>query len=349
MVNWAAAKRVLIIRFLGIGDVLFTTPMIRALKKKYPHLQVTYLTSSVCEPVLQRNPYINEIVTFNMPSLKELKNKAWPLLKLLYRLRRGHYDITINTHRSFNAILFGYFIGSSTRIGFDYKRWGGLLTDKKLLVENKYSPAHYMDLLHDCCEEQDGLKLEIYPSSEDQVYANAALAGCENVIAIAPGGGNSAWMDMSSKRWTTEGYAEVILSLIKNNDFVLLGGKYDVAIACTIKDIVSSPVVDLTGKTSLSQAAALLQKCKLFIGNDSALLHIAAAAGIPTVSIFGPTNPMFFAPRGMDHVAVKSKIKCSPCFDYGKLPECPESICMKSIEPKDVIIAISRLLARQSK
>lgn len=345
MVDWNKVQKVLIIKFLGIGDVLFTTPMVRKLSEEYPHLNITYLTSTLCAPVLRNNSNINTVLTYDMPPLKTLVRHPGSLLSVLFLLRKKGFDVTIIAHRSLSSILFAYFTGSPIRIGFDYKGRGFLLNSKVLLKKNEYAPALYMKLLQDVCGDKDNLGLELNPTREEVAFAREVFSSVQgDTIAVAPGGGKNAWMTMLCKRWTQQGYAEIISRLSGKHNILILGSKDDVEVSTAIKKNISCPVIDLTGKTTLCQASAVLQQCRLFIGCDSSLLHIAAAMGTPTVSIFGPTNPEYFAPKGDKHVVVKSETACGPCFTYGESPKCEDNVCMKSIRAEDVLSAVGELL-----
>jgi lipopolysaccharide heptosyltransferase II len=346
MVQWEKIRKVLIIKFLGIGDVLFTTPMLRKLKEKHSHLSITYLTSKLCAPVVINNPNIDEVLTYDMPSRNTLLCNPFPFIRLIKDLRKRNFDAVIVTHRSFSAILFSYLICGSARIGFDYKGWGFLLTDRIPLDGGKYAPALYMDLLQNVCDKKDELGLELNLSKEASIYDQKLFPNNDNgAIAVAPGGGKNEWMAILSKRWPAGNYAELISSLISQKHTVLLlGGKDDIEISNEVKQHISGTVFDFTGKTDILQAAALIQRCRLFVGNDSSLLHIAAALGIPTVSIFGPTNPEYFAPRGEKHIVIKSDANCSPCFTYGKPPKCEDYICMDSVKTEHVLSAVNKLL-----
>jgi len=347
MVDWNKVQKVLIIKFLGIGDVLFTTPMVRKLSKEYPHLHITYLTSTLCAPVLSNNSNINKVLTYDMPPLKKLVWRPGSLLSMILLLRKKGFDVTIIAHRSLFSVLFAYFIGSPIRIGFDYKGRGVLLNRKVLLKKNEYAPALYMKLLQDVCGDSENLDLELNATHKEVAFAQEVFSNVQGVtIAVAPGGGKNAWMEMLPKRWTKTGYVEIISRLSNNHNILILGSKEDVEVSNAIKKDMSCPVIDLTGKTTLCQAAALLQRCRLFVGSDSSLLHIAAAMSTPTVSIFGPTNPEFFAPKGEKNIVIKSKADCSPCFTYGKSPKCEDNICMKSIRAEDVLSVVNELLNR---
>lgn len=345
MLNWKKVQKVLIIKFLGIGDVLFTTPMVRKLSKEYPHLHITYLTSTLCAPVLYNNSNINTVLTYDMPPRKRLVCRSGSLLSMIFLLRKKGFDVTIIAHRSLSSVLFAYFIGSPIRIGFDYKGRGFLLNNKVLLKKNEYAPALYMKLLQDFCGDKEDLDLELNATRKEVAFAQEVFSNVQgDTIAVAPGGGKNARMTMLPKRWTKKGYVEIISRLSNKHNILILGSKEDVEVSNAIKKDISCPVIDLTGKTTLCQAAALLQRCKLFVGNDSSLLHIAAAMSTPTVSFFGPTNPEFFAPKGNIHIVVKSKADCSPCFTYGKSPKCEDNICMKSIKAEHVLSAVNKLL-----
>ena len=220
------------------------------------------------------------------------------------------------------------------------------MTEKVVLTKNKYAPLNYLELVKKTeGEAETSPKIYLIPSDYD--LANRVLSTIKKeIIAIAPGGGNNAWMVMTCKRWSPLCFQRLIENLSINYAIVLLGGKEDVDISqVMLEKLFNHSIVDIIGKTTIRQAAAVLNKCKLFIGNDSALLHIAAAVDIPTISIFGPTDPAIFAPRGAKHYMIKSKLPCSPCFHYKTLPECKSIACMESIKPEEVIEHAKKLLS----
>jgi heptosyltransferase II len=225
MVQWEKIRKVLVIKFLGIGDVLFTTPMLRKLKENHSHLSISYLTSRLCAPVVRNNPNIDEVLTYDMPSKKALFRNPLPFIRLIKDLRKRKFDAVIVTHRSFSAILFSYLICGSVRIGFNYNGWGFLLTDRIPLNGGKYAPALYMDLLQDVCDKKDELGLDLNLSKETSIYAqNLFPNNDKGAIAVAPGGGKNEWMAILSKRWPAENYADLISSLISQKHTVLLLG-----------------------------------------------------------------------------------------------------------------------------
>lgn len=337
-----AGKRVLIVKFLGIGDVLFTTPMLRTLRRAWPTAHISYLTAPACAPILETNRNVDEVIAHR----GNIKNMV-KLARLAGRLRAARYDVVVNCHRSIGANIFAYLIGAPRRIGFDYRGSGFALTDKVSLTQNDFAPVLYMKLLSGITENDDGTALDLTLTSDDRNFASSALGGLRGAnVAVAPGGGTNAWMDMSRKRWSLDGYVRLIDELLLRCNVVLLGGNEDKHISAKLRGRFGTRIVDYTGATTLRQAAAIIAKCSAFVGSDSSLLHLASAVRTPTVSLFGPTNPRYFAPRGPNDTVVTATrdLSCRPCFDYKKLPRCGDNVCMKSIGADAVARAVSRYI-----
>jgi lipopolysaccharide heptosyltransferase II len=345
--NLLLKKNVLVIKFLGIGDVLFTTPMLRGLKQLYPHLHVTYLTSSFCAPIINSNPNVDEIIAHEPPS-----KSIWQLFSLIRLLRQKRFDAVFICHRSVFAIAFAYCVGSPVRLGFNYKGLGFLLTNKIDVEKNIFAPSLYLKLLttinYNDVDIYSDTRLQLFCSDEDRYFADNILIGINSnfTIAIAPGGGVNAWMDMSRKRWPVEGFIQLIRCIPTQFKIILLGGKSDIEISDEIEGQLPDRVINLTGKTTLIQAAEIIHRTRVFVGIDSALLHVASAVGVPTVSLFGPTNPEYFAPRGTSHhtIIAKSDLPCRPCFSYKHLPECNNYRCMNLIEANQVFEIVARYI-----
>ena len=132
-----------------------------------------------------------------------------------------------------------------------------------------------------------------------------------------------------------------------NIKVVLFGSGSDVILADEILNAIKSDLINnLVGKLNIRQTAAVISKCKLFIGNDSGLLHVAASVGAPTISIFGPTAPWDKVPIGENHCYFYSNETCSPCFKYGKFPDCKDQKCFERINYIDIFNKIKAMLQR---
>jgi ADP-heptose:LPS heptosyltransferase len=174
-------------------------------------------------------------------------------------------------------------------------------------------------------------------------------------IAIFPGGGSNPGMQLTAKRWPLERYCELIHRLVNelNAKVLLIGGPEDIDLNQRLLkglDVPPGTVINLAGKTTIGQLAALLEQCSLFIGNDSSPMHLAAAVGIPVIAIFGPTSPQEYGPYPLDdpkHNAIWHHPTGQPCFFLGKMHTCTNCTCMQSVTVDEVWHAVRQLLPAQ--
>jgi ADP-heptose:LPS heptosyltransferase len=150
-----------------------------------------------------------------------------------------------------------------------------------------------------------------------------------------------------TKNWPSEYYAVLANLLIKNHKakIILLGAPSDMQLVNNIMSGISQPVINLAGKTNLKELAAIVQNSNLFIGGDTGPLHIAAAVGTPTISVFGPTDPRIYTPEGEGHIALTSSVACKGCHNR----MCKNHICMTMILPIDVYRAAETLMTQCSR
>ena len=185
--------------------------------------------------------------------------------------------------------------------------------------------------------------LEISPEiakKADTILSDVGIAASDHLVAVAPG---SVW---GTKRWPAEGYAALVDALMGKNDVkvILIGSPAESETGNSILEIVKNKPVDLIGKTGLRDLIAIIDRCNLLIGNDSAPGHIAAARSVPVVSIFGPTAPSFgYAPFGKNVQIAEKDIPCRPCHHHGPM-KCPEGHfrCMKELTVGNVMMAVKK-------
>ena len=157
------------------------------------------------------------------------------------------------------------------------------------------------------------------------------------IIGIAPGATYG-----SAKRWFPDRFAAVADKLNEHfsSQGILLGGKADWEVAQEVQKLARTKLINLAGKTTLREAIYLISQCCLFISNDSGLMHIAGALNIPTIALFGSTNPATTAPAGNKSTIVRREVSCSPCLKE----TCPTDFrCMRLISVEDVLTATQKL------
>lgn len=338
-------KKILIIKFSAIGDVLMATPAIRAIRKKYPKAKICLLIGQWSKEAAVGNPNIDEFIIFDDTMFRE--HRIIPTISLIWKLRGEKFDLAINTHRSKALNIFTFLIGARMSVGFDRNFGKYLLANAIKEDKTMHEIDKYLLLVE--AQKERNKNIDIFLSEDDEEFAKKFLSdngivGSDTVIGMGPGGAKNPGEDMSQRRWPTEYYAELSDTLISNKNIKVLffGNKADSLIVKQIKDKMKHKAIDVSGKTTLKQAAALIKRCAVFVTHDCGLLHVAAAQNIPIISIFGPTDPKEKAPLGKEYFY--AGIKCSPCYLNGNFPDCKDVKCMKSIQPNDVLAAIEKIL-----
>lgn len=345
-------KNILIVKTHAIGDVLLITPSIRYIKEKFPEARISMLVGKWSKDVMEGNPNIDKLITFDDSIL--LKKKVIKFLKLIYELRKEKYDLCIMFHCNPIIHLMAFLIGASQRMGFEEENSGFSLTCKVPMeqgLSGRYMGDIYFDLVDPEKAVQRDMRLTLVLMEDERKFALSILEKhgiTKNnfIVSIAPGGGMNPRENVLAKRWGPEGFREVVKSII--NDFngrvLMLGSSHDKAVAEKIVDGVSQKAANLCGLVTLRQSAALIGESNLLITNDSAPHHIAVAMGVPSITIFGPTMPeTFISEHERDkHLYVKSKLDCSPCYK-GLFPGCQEPKCMEYVSAKEVISLIRSL------
>ncbi|MEW5947317.1 MAG: glycosyltransferase family 9 protein [bacterium] len=351
----AGVRRIAVMRTGAIGDVLMTTPALRRIRALFPAAAITYYTRPEYREALEGNPNLDGVEELVHPRSKT--HSAAEKREFLRSLRRRDYDMAL----FFDAggpytYLPAWRAGIPARVGWnDYGR-GFPLTHR--IPRRWNGPGHmidwYLDLLEPFGGSGDDRRMEIHWRPDDEAAVERFLAGAGHRtlrVALAPGGGENPWTVFHAKRWGKEKFAELAERVARELGaaVVLVGAGSDAdAAGYIVKNAAPAPL-NAVGALTLKQTAALLARCGLFIGNDSAPLHIAAAAGTPTVAIFGPTRPERLAPPGEGNVVVSAGSPCSPCYYelIGAFRKCARAECMEEISVPEVFDAALRLLERR--
>jgi len=359
-------RRILIINPFGIGDVLFTTPLVRAIRRAFPQSRIGYLCNRRTERVLRDNPHLDELFIYEKDELVRLWRKAWwsgirYVLGLVRRLGGGRFDLIIDLSLGERYSLLLRLLGVPRVVGFNYRRRGRFLTES--LPIDGYHDRHVVDyyrrLLTFVGVRLIDDALELQPSSEDRQWAlewlhRHGLNRRRPLVGIVPAGGVSWGVDASFRRWSAEGFAKVGDALVEQHEAcILLFGEASDAPACrTVAGLMKHPTVDVSGQTSLAQFTSLLGCLQLVICNDGGPLHLAVSQRVRTVSVFGPVDPVVYGPHppSADHrVVCREELPCRPCYHRFKLPPCPyERACLTTVGSQEVIEACAALLKRAS-
>jgi len=354
-------KRILIINPFGIGDVLFTTPVIRSLKEAFPDSFIAYWSNRRVRPLLEANPRINRIFDLNRGDLKKIYRESffkglWESLKLAWQIRKERFDLCFDFSLDSRYSLFAKIIGIRQRIGFNYKGRGRFLTQKLDLAgySDKHAVRYYLDLLRFInIEPRDGpLELAVPPSHQtkaENMLAARGIAKGDLVVGIAPGAGGSWGKDAVYKHWPALKFAQVAerLMIEFKAKVVLLGDEGEQPIADVIVNALPVKPIDLTGRIRLGLLPAIIKSLDLLISNDGGPMHIAVALGVKTVAVFGPVSELVYGPYpdSKDHVVLKWNTECRPCYRNFRLPVCDrDKECLRSVSAEGVYAASRALL-----
>lgn len=348
----AKIRRVLIVHPYGIGDLLFVTPVMRALRLIPTVETVDLLLGSRTREVVENNPHINDI--FVVDKDKAHQQSGFENLRDLWtlgrKLRAKHYDLILDYSLRREHAFFGRFLlGIPRCAGFAYKKRATFHNIRFPLPE-AFWKRHVVDFYCDLAEAA-GIPVEdrfleyCFPRTSSLIEAEVAgklKLLPERFLAVAPGGGDSWGKEASFKRWPAKYFAELVTRLQKEKDIhgvAILGSRSERALCEEFQAMIKPPSVVLAGETSLAQTAMVLKKSALFVGNDGGLVHLAHALHVPLVAFYGPVPPEVYGPYppSSDAVAVfKQGLECRPCyykFRYNK--ECRTIACLSDLKPEE--------------
>ncbi len=354
-------KKFLIINPFGIGDVLFTTPLIRALKEEYPDSYIGYWSNLRVKPLLESNPKINKLFALSRGDLKKIYRASFfsgvfNSVRLIWGIKKEHFEICFDFSLDHRYSLFAKLIGIRRRIGFNYKGRGMFLTDKIDIsgYSGKHVVEYYLNLLRFLNIEAKNKALELVIPDDEKIKAQNILTAkgidsSDLVIGIVPGAGGSWGKDASYKHWPALKFAQTADKLIDQfkAKIVILGDETEQAISDVIISAMRNKPVDLTGKIKLERLPAVIKNFNLLISNDGGPMHIAVALGVKTVSVFGPVSELVYGPYPdhRNHVVLKWDMQCRPCYKNFRLEPCDkDKECLKSVDVEDVFVAASTLL-----
>lgn len=332
-------ERILVLRPDGIGDALNSTPAIAALRDTYQDAHISVVLKPPGAEILSLNPHIDAIIVYdNIHSLRAR-------FRFLKKLRGECYDMTIVLKNSSWCNFTSYASGARYRIGrkSERKRFSFTLTHGVASHDpkgTKHEVDRNMDVVRLAGAEGGGGELVLYLSEDERTWAqdfvrSKGLDLTPLLVGIHPGGSSF------DKLWPAENFARVADYLVEKfgAKIMLFNGPGEDALAREIREAMTNSPVSAAG-ISLRQSAALTERCKLFICNDSGPMHIAAASKVPTIALFGPTDHVRWRPRNEKSIIVRTDMDCWPCSAH----KCRKEFeCMKSLPVDKVLDAISRI------
>ncbi len=323
-----------------IGDFLFSLPLLASLRQAFPHARIT----SVLRPHLVD---LWRVAGQSDEAILRPAKMGWVRRLLLGReLRHNNPDISFLLAQSYEPALLSWLSGSRFRMGYTSTALGRLLTHQLPWVGIP-TTENALRLLESGLgitpAKRDYVGLLKAPADAvrtmDNLLMQHGVTETGRLIVLGP----QASSARRSKEWTDEGFALVA------DHFTSQPGTFAAVVGSEqmsgITSRIERPLIDLAGKTTIPELAALLERSALYIGIDSGVMHLAAASGKPVVGLFGPTDPTVTGPQGTGHRIVGRSASCSPCFEE----DCSIGrICMMEITPGQVIEAAEQALAESA-
>lgn len=321
----------LIIQTAFIGDVILATPVIEKLYRDFPNAQIDFLLRKGNEGLLKGYPKINKLYIWD-----KKENKFSNLLKLISQIRKEKYDFVINLHRFANSGIITAMSRGKEKIGFDKNPFSRFYDKKFPHVINMQEGIHETERNLSLIEHLGNNEYappRLYPAEEDYLFVDKYKTN--PYITIAPA---SVWF---TKQLPKEKWIELIDKIKTNYSVYLIGAPADFDLCEEIKNASGDFTINLAGKLSFLQSAALMKDAVMNYVNDSAPLHIASAMNAPVTAVFCSTVPEFgFGPLSFNSTVVQTKLKldCKPCGLHG-YRKCPlgHFLCANSIELEQLV------------
>jgi ADP-heptose:LPS heptosyltransferase len=326
-------KKILIVGHSNIGDVCYDLAVVHPLQQSFPEAKISFLTSPQCKGIVEGYRGIDKIITFD----RHGKDKGVRRLRFVAGLRKEKFNLAVVLKSSLTYTFLG--------IPHVWK------IQKKERSQGKHLVELYLKLLRDHGLRVDEAIFDFALSEQDRVYCEdffkkKGISPQDTLVGILP---LAAW---SLKSWPIEKWNQLAVILKKQYEMkvINLGKLPNNDLGTRISKKMSDEIIS-ADKTSLAQAKALLQCCKLFIGPDSSFLHLASCMGIETIALFGATSHQYFYPYFHRHniILPRKNLPCMPCYP-GPGPSCNDDNkldfgpCMEGVSVEDVVAMIKERL-----
>ncbi len=354
-------EKILIMEAGGIGDMVMSTPTLRALRKRFSHSEILLLTVPRTAQALEISRYADRVMCFEQDAFSKgpsgfLYRKLFSNLKLIWSLRKEKFDLMIDLEAieswksSMLRYLFFLGIGAKKRAGRNSNGKGFFLNVK--VYDDLFGKVHEVErklLIARALGAKTQNKRQEFPvSSDDREFINnwlldSGVCNNESIVAIHPGAFSP------TRQWKCERFVEIGKRLHREYGvkIVLTGDIQDRSVH-TIEQELKEESPLLAVGYSLGRFGALLERVQLFISNDTGPAHIADALGTPLVVLFGPENPYRYGPysdSSRSRIITGMKVPCSPCLKY----TCGDHECMDSITSDMVWEGIKPLMENHFK
>ena len=340
-------SRALLIQLGDIGDVVLTTPTMRALRENLVSSAIFVLVHEPAQGIVENCPWVDGTMSVEKKK-RGLRDTIAYHKDFLTALRGERFELTIDLRAGTRGAILSFLSGAGLRIGRyseNGKLWRNKLFTHLVRPKNEldqYSSLHSLNILAplDLNIRDTSPALQVPPQKEDralELLRKAEVPLDKPIIALHP---FSRW---GYKEWPIQNYIGLIEHIGSRYPvcFVVTGAPEEKHRAEEIMRGSHANVYNLAGRTSINELPGVLKKCGLLIGIDSAAVHIAASVGTPTTTIFGPSSPTNWAPRGTQHQVVSMNLPCVPCREKG-CDNSGMSRCLRELGVQEVIPPVEK-------
>lgn len=337
-------QNILIVRLSSMGDIVLTTPLVRAVRKRFPEARIDFVIKREFAELMQTNPHLTTVYEYD----KWTGIKG--LLALARQLRNNRYDLFVDIHKNFRSYLLRFLTRPAQTVTYSKQ-----IVQRTLLVKtgiNRYGkilqiPECYLKSMEPFGVVDDEKGLELFPTKAHRLKVKSIFQQ-ENLSEgdLAIGFGPIASFPL--KQWPAEKFSELGRQLVWKFDarILLFGGPEETRMIEQIASQIPNAPVVLCGRLSFLESAVAVQRCALFVGNDTGMLHIATAMERKVIALFGPTVEEFgYYPYCAQSIVLSKPLSCRPCTHTGK-GTCKISThaCMQDIQVAEVFDAVEMML-----
>ena len=339
-------KNILVVKLSAIGDVIHALPVSYAIKERYPEAHLTWVVEKPAYPILEDNPYIDEIILFEKAKFRSIGGFLREIGPFRRRLRARRYAASLDLQGLFKSAAIVWNAGARQRVGTANMREGAHLVSRP--VRGAHAEGHiverYLDVARALGCTVDEVRFPVAVSERDRAAAEALLAreGVQEGRAFVAFAIGANW---PNKRWPVEHFAALADRLYRAHYVPVLvgGGRLDETLAQDIMAACEIPPVNLVGRTNLKQLAHIFTRAALVLGGDTGPVHLAAGLRRPTVMLMGPTDANRNGPYGQLENAIEAQRPCRGCWRRA----CPKGLdCLAAISVEEVAAKMRPLLSR---
>ncbi|MFC1561630.1 glycosyltransferase family 9 protein [candidate division KSB1 bacterium] len=326
----ADIKRILLIQFRPVGDVLLCTPLITILRRRFPQAHIAFMVEPLPGQMLEHNPGLDEILYY-----RHRKDDIMGSFRFFREAGKQKWDLTIDMFGTPGTAWATLFSRAKIKIGYSLRgRKYAYNYRVNNAIEERYSALKKLALLKVIGIEEETHRLTLNLTDEERDFA-AAFFRDNNIgedgftVCFAPGAKRQA------KGWIAERWAQLgdLLDEKFNAQVILLWGPGEAGVVSDIVEGMTAEPYVIPG-TTLREMAAIIERAKLCVSNCSGTKHIATAVGIPTITVYGPTSPVTWTyPDPERHRFVRSSVSCIEC----NVKYCSHRSCMYEVYAEDIV------------